>query len=110
MLHVFLQHISIKFSFVSERTIIFGTVKTGWTSFTVCGKLRRIVKVKKVLTCRHIYLRSIFFFMYTYAIIFLYLLLGMGVGLQVGHAGTLDPMATGLLIVCVGKATKLVER
>lgn len=30
--------------------------------------------------------------------------------LQVGHAGTLDPMATGLLIVCVGKATKLVDR
>ncbi|ONM59502.1 hypothetical protein ZEAMMB73_Zm00001d022098 [Zea mays] len=26
---------------------------------------------------------------------------------QVGHAGTLDPMATGLLIVCVGKATKI---
>ncbi|KAJ0052130.1 hypothetical protein Pint_02834 [Pistacia integerrima] len=47
----------------------------GWTSFTVCGKLRRLVKVKKV-----------------------------------GHAGTLDPMATGLLIVCVGKATKLVDR
>ncbi|KAL0351054.1 UNVERIFIED_CONTAM: tRNA pseudouridine synthase B [Sesamum radiatum] len=41
----------------------------------VCGKLRRLVKVKKV-----------------------------------GHAGTLDPMATGLLIVCVGKATKLVDR
>lgn len=30
--------------------------------------------------------------------------------LKVGHAGTLDPMATGLLIVCIGKATKLVER
>lgn len=30
--------------------------------------------------------------------------------LQVGHAGTLDPMATGLLIVCVGKSTKLVDR
>lgn len=30
--------------------------------------------------------------------------------LQVGHAGTLDPMATGLLIVCVGKATKMVDR
>ena len=28
---------------------------------------------------------------------------------QVGHTGTLDPMATGLLPVCVGKATKLVE-
>ncbi|MCB9210179.1 MAG: tRNA pseudouridine(55) synthase TruB [Ignavibacteriales bacterium] len=25
---------------------------------------------------------------------------------KVGHAGTLDPMATGLLIVCVGKKTK----
>ncbi|MQL82031.1 hypothetical protein Taro_014500 [Colocasia esculenta] len=53
----------------------FGPNRTGWTSFTVCGKLRRQVKVQKV-----------------------------------GHAGTLDPMATGLLIVCVGKATKLVER
>jgi tRNA pseudouridine55 synthase len=30
--------------------------------------------------------------------------------LQVGHAGTLDPMATGLLIVCVGKATKQLQR
>ncbi|EPS69260.1 hypothetical protein M569_05504, partial [Genlisea aurea] len=47
----------------------------GWTSFTVCGKLRRLVKVQKV-----------------------------------GHAGTLDPMATGLLIVCIGKATKVVDQ
>jgi tRNA U55 pseudouridine synthase TruB len=29
--------------------------------------------------------------------------------MQVGHAGTLDPMATGLLIVCCGKATKQVD-
>ena len=29
--------------------------------------------------------------------------------LKVGHAGTLDPMATGLLIVCVGRATKISE-
>ena len=28
---------------------------------------------------------------------------------KVGHCGTLDPMATGLLILCVGKATKSVE-
>ncbi len=28
---------------------------------------------------------------------------------KVGHTGTLDPMAEGLLIVCVGEATKLVE-
>lgn len=29
--------------------------------------------------------------------------------IKVGHAGTLDPLATGLLIVCVGKATKVAE-
>ncbi|KAA8548161.1 hypothetical protein F0562_004578 [Nyssa sinensis] len=55
-------------------TVVLVNKPKGWTSFTVCGKLRRLVKVKKV-----------------------------------GHAGTLDPMATGLLIVCVGKATKLVD-
>lgn len=56
-------------------TVVLVNKPKGWTSFTVCGKLRRLTKVKKV-----------------------------------GHAGTLDPMATGLLIVCVGKATKLVDR
>ncbi len=29
--------------------------------------------------------------------------------IKVGHAGTLDPLATGLLLVCVGKATKLAD-
>ncbi|XP_057767073.1 uncharacterized protein LOC130987536 [Salvia miltiorrhiza] len=56
-------------------TVLLVNKPKGWTSFTVCGKLRRLVNVKKV-----------------------------------GHAGTLDPMATGLLIVCVGKATKVVDR
>ncbi|KAL3813828.1 hypothetical protein ACJIZ3_015096 [Penstemon smallii] len=56
-------------------TVVLVNKPKGWTSFTVCGKLRRLVQVKKV-----------------------------------GHAGTLDPMATGLLIVCVGKATKVVDR
>jgi tRNA pseudouridine55 synthase len=28
---------------------------------------------------------------------------------SVGHAGTLDPMATGVLLVCVGQATRVVE-
>lgn len=28
---------------------------------------------------------------------------------KIGHTGTLDPFATGLLILCVGRATKLVE-
>jgi tRNA pseudouridine55 synthase len=30
-------------------------------------------------------------------------------GIKVGHAGTLDPLASGVLIVCLGKATKRVE-
>ena len=30
--------------------------------------------------------------------------------LRVGHAGTLDPLATGLLIICTGKETKNIER
>ena len=29
--------------------------------------------------------------------------------LKVGNAGTLDPLATGVLLVCIGKATKLAE-
>ena len=29
--------------------------------------------------------------------------------LKVGHAGTLDPLATGVIIVCTGKATKRIE-
>lgn len=29
--------------------------------------------------------------------------------LKVGHAGTLDPLATGVLIVCTGRATKRIE-
>ena len=28
---------------------------------------------------------------------------------KVGHAGTLDPLATGVMILCTGKATKLIE-
>jgi len=29
--------------------------------------------------------------------------------MQIGHAGTLDPMATGLLIICTGKGTKAID-
>jgi len=31
-----------------------------------------------------------------------------GRGVKVGHAGTLDPLATGVLVLCVGPATRLV--
>ena len=32
---------------------------------------------------------------------------GFGRGVKVGHAGTLDPFATGLLLVLVGRATRV---
>ncbi|HQU58750.1 MAG TPA: tRNA pseudouridine(55) synthase, partial [Saprospiraceae bacterium] len=49
----------------------------GWTSFDVVNKIR--YKLKHRLDVKKI---------------------------KVGHAGTLDPMATGLLVICTGKATK----
>lgn len=48
----------------------------GWTSFDVVGKVRSKLRAQT------------------------------GQKVKVGHAGTLDPLATGLLIVLVGKATK----
>jgi tRNA pseudouridine55 synthase len=33
----------------------------------------------------------------------------LGRGVKVGHAGTLDPLASGVLVVCLGVATRLVE-
>jgi tRNA pseudouridine55 synthase len=51
-----------------------------WTSFDVVNKLRYILKKKTG-----------------------------DKNLKVGHAGTLDPLATGLLILCVGKMTKQID-
>ena len=51
-----------------------------WTSFDVVNKIR--YALKKALNVRKI---------------------------KVGHAGTLDPLATGLLIICTGKFTKKIE-
>ena len=33
----------------------------------------------------------------------------LGRKIKIGHAGTLDPLATGILILCTGKATKKIE-
>lgn len=52
-----------------------------WTSFDVVNKIRWALKRK----------------------------LGLK-NIKVGHAGTLDPLATGLLIICTGKATKQIEQ
>lgn len=51
-----------------------------WTSFNVVSKIRYIIS-------RKLNIRKI----------------------KVGHAGTLDPLATGVLIICTGKATKIIE-
>lgn len=51
-----------------------------WTSFQVVNKLRWAIK-------KQFNLKKI----------------------KVGHAGTLDPLATGLLIICTGKYTKKIE-
>lgn len=53
----------------------------GWTSFDVVNKLRW--NLKQQLKVKNI---------------------------KVGHAGTLDPLATGLLVICVGKHTKIIEQ
>lgn len=50
-----------------------------WTSFDVVNKVRNIIRRK------------------------------YGKKLKVGHAGTLDPLATGLLILCTGKMTKKIN-
>ncbi len=52
----------------------------GWTSFDVVNSLRYFI-------CKAYNIKK----------------------LKVGHAGTLDPMATGLLIICTGKMTKQID-
>ena len=51
-----------------------------WTSFDVVSKIRNFIKKKFNLK-----------------------------KIKVGHAGTLDPLATGLLIICYGKMTKEID-
>lgn len=53
----------------------------GWTSFAVVKKVRGTLRK----------------------------MLGSG-NVKVGHAGTLDPLATGVLIVCTGRMTKQIEQ
>ena len=52
----------------------------GWTSFQVVKKIRFLIKKKYQLN-----------------------------KIKVGHAGTLDPLATGVLILCTGKLTKKIN-
>ncbi len=52
-----------------------------WTSFDVVGKARWLL-------CHHLHVKK----------------------LKVGHTGTLDPLATGVVIVCTGRKTKLIDK
>lgn len=58
-----------------------------WTSFQVVNKMKYLIKHHPSL-----------------------MLDGKRVESKIGHAGTLDPLATGLLIVCTGKQTKNIEQ
>lgn len=63
-----------------EGEVLFFNKPLGWTSFKVVGHVRYHI-------CRRIKMKK----------------------LKVGHAGTLDPLATGVMIVCTGRATKRIE-
>ena len=63
-----------------ERAVLLVDKPRGWTSFDVIRKLRGLLSRAAGVRVR-----------------------------KIGHAGTLDPMATGLLICLVGRATKQME-
>lgn len=63
-----------------EGEVIYIDKPLGWTSFDAVNRLRGALK-------RRMGVRKI----------------------KVGHAGTLDPLATGVMVVCTGKATKRIE-
>ena len=63
-----------------EGEVLYVNKPLDWTSFNLVSKLRW--KIQKTLKVKK---------------------------LKVGHAGTLDPLATGVMIICTGKSTKLIE-
>jgi len=63
-----------------EGNVLFIDKALNWTSFDIVNKIRYLLKYQ------------------------------LGINkIKVGHAGTLDPLATGLVIVCTGKATKKID-
>lgn len=64
-----------------EGAVLFIDKPLKWTSFDVVNKIRKSIRQE------------------------------MGIGkIKVGHAGTLDPLATGLVIICTGNATKKISQ
>ncbi len=68
---------SVKLMDFQAGTTLLVDKPQGWTSFDVVNKIRH--RLKRITGIKRI---------------------------KVGHAGTLDPLATGLLIICTGKFTK----
>lgn len=64
-----------------EGEILYFNKPLHWTSFDVVGKIRWLL-------CRKLGVKK----------------------LKVGHTGTLDPLATGVVVVCTGKKTKLIDQ
>jgi len=67
------------YDFIQGEIILFDK-PIGWTSFDLVGKVRNFLS-------RKLHIKK----------------------LKVGHAGTLDPLATGLMVLCTGKATKNID-
>ncbi len=65
---------------INESGVILVDKPYRWTSFDVVNKIRNLIKKQT------------------------------GKRFKVGHAGTLDPLATGLLIICYGKDTKTISQ
>jgi len=63
-----------------EGEVLYFNKPLTWTSFNLVAKVRNTI-------CKKIKIKK----------------------LKVGHAGTLDPLATGVMIICTGKATKRIE-
>jgi len=68
-----------KFNFLEGEVLLIDK-PIGWTSFDVVNSIR--YSIKRTFNIKKI---------------------------KVGHAGTLDPLATGLLIICTGKFTKQID-
>ena len=63
-----------------EGEVLYFDKPLHWTSFDLVNKIR--YKISRFLNVKKV---------------------------KVGHAGTLDPLATGVMIICTGKATKKIE-
>lgn len=63
-----------------EGEVLYFNKPLNWTSFQLVAKVRGTI-------CKRLGIKK----------------------LKVGHAGTLDPLATGVMIICTGKKTKLIE-